>query len=157
MDQFLQMNPSVNSNCTNLLAGYDYCVALVNDTTITTVPTTTASMYVSAPTQTASGATANYYEWYTTKDGDSCSSIEVAYGVTIAQLRAWNTNINATCGNLWLGYAYCVSSDDSVPTGIASISVTTITATSSLSLTYVPAPTQTATGTTSNCYAWYTV
>ncbi|KAK4221168.1 hypothetical protein QBC38DRAFT_492576 [Podospora fimiseda] len=47
-------------------------------------------------------------KWYKVKSGDSCWTVEQAYGITFSQLRSWNTQLDAQCYNLWLGYYICV-------------------------------------------------
>ena len=165
--EFINLNPSINSGCTNLLQGYAYCVAAVNGTTISTTITqpppssTIVSSYLPAPTQTVTGTTKDCYIWYITQSGDSCYSIQVSNSITLDQFRSWNPYIDANCDNLFIDYAYCVSSNDPVVSSFASIpttsgsskaspTVSTITTSS-----YVPAPTQTVTGTTGDCYKWY--
>ncbi|PYI13866.1 hypothetical protein BO99DRAFT_395918 [Aspergillus violaceofuscus CBS 115571] len=155
--QFMAMNPSLDGNCSNLQIGYDYCVALVNGTTITatltTTATPTATAYKPAPTQTVSGTTDECYEWYIVQDSDTCKTIEVEFGITLAVFRALNTYIDASCSNLWLSYAYCVSgvAENAAGTG------TTMTVTTTSTSTYVAAPTQTVSGSTAECFEWYVV
>ncbi|OOF93376.1 carbohydrate-binding module family 50 protein, partial [Aspergillus carbonarius ITEM 5010] len=107
---FEEINPSVNSECTNLVPGLSYCVFPVanwNSTNATTTATATPS-YVTAPAPTLSGTTADCYEWHVIAMGDYCALLESEYGITFAQLQYWNSNLNSTCGNLVLGDAYCV-------------------------------------------------
>ncbi|KAL4901141.1 hypothetical protein BDW74DRAFT_181995 [Aspergillus multicolor] len=120
--QLIAMNPSIDEACSNLLYGFDYCVAAVNGTSITPpvtstpTPTTTSdggstmtSTTVSAPTKTRTGTTETCYEWYVAVSGDSCWSIYTAYEITFEQFRQWNEVIDEECSNLWPDYAYCVS------------------------------------------------
>lgn len=51
------------------------------------------------------GAAANCKSWYTVKAGDQCSKLPAS----LDDLRKLNSNLDSTCSNLWLGYAYCVS------------------------------------------------
>jgi hypothetical protein len=162
------MNPSINSTCGNLLTGFDYCVATVNGSTITSAPisasqtstaVTTTSTYVAAPTQTVTGTTSECYEWYVVQSGDGCDTLLGAYSITLAQFQAWNTYIDDACDNLWPDYAYCVSSpltvsSSTIPTTTAAASTT---ASATATRTYVAAPTQTVAGTTADCYAWYVI
>ena len=78
--------------------------------------------------------------------GDTCSSIEAAYGITFATFYAWNPAIGSDCTNLWLGEAYCVAISGSS----ASTTTTVISTTSSLT---PPGPTQS--GITSACTEYY--
>ena len=61
-------------------------------------------------TKTAPGVAANCAQFYTVQSGDSCWTVEQKYGLTFAQFQQMNTQINAQCSNLWLGYNYCVKS-----------------------------------------------
>lgn len=51
----------------------------------------------------AAGASSNCKSWYTVKAGDTCESTGQE-----SALRSLN-QIDANCGNLWLGYAYCIA------------------------------------------------
>ncbi|SPQ17644.1 7dbeae35-a3da-44ea-9ecd-ca6af702dbf4 [Thermothielavioides terrestris] len=55
------------------------------------------------------GVVASCKTYYFVQPGDSCWSIELAKGISDAQLHKWNTGINADCTNLW---ANAVSADD---------------------------------------------
>jgi LysM repeat protein len=77
-----------------------------------------SSTTTAAPTATAatasSGAELYPYaispcqEYYTIVEGDYCRKVEVQFGITAAQLQAWNTGLDDSCTNLWKGYQYCV-------------------------------------------------
>ncbi|KAJ5976026.1 hypothetical protein N7481_009733 [Penicillium waksmanii] len=49
--------------------------------------------------------------YYKVKSGDSCYSIDLAAGITLAQFRSWNTQIDATCTNLWVDYYVCTKAE----------------------------------------------
>lgn len=104
VDLFEEINPSINKNCTNLTPGFYYCVYPTADWNVTILNCTTLSA-VTGPASATTGAISPCYEWYTIQSGDSCSSIEIEYSITFAQLQAWNSNLNSTCGNLILGDA----------------------------------------------------
>ncbi|KAH2165418.1 hypothetical protein KXW37_006451 [Aspergillus fumigatus] len=122
--QLRLMNPQINADCTNLWANTSYCVALVSGTTVITTASSSAtptrssssgstspsptSSTVAPPAPTQPGATSSCYEWYVAVPGDDCSKIDTQYGITFAQLRAWNLYLDSTCSNLWSDYAYCV-------------------------------------------------
>ncbi|OCK78407.1 carbohydrate-binding module family 50 protein [Lepidopterella palustris CBS 459.81] len=85
-------------------------------TPTTVVPTVTPTIVVptqvgdSTPSSTkAPGASASCKGWYTVQSGDYCGIVEQKFGVTMAQLQSWNTQLLSDCSNLWLGYSYCVS------------------------------------------------
>ncbi|OQE12254.1 hypothetical protein PENVUL_c001G06580 [Penicillium vulpinum] len=131
---FKAINPSVNTDCTNLVPGLSYCVFPVaswNSTDATTTTTATAS-YVTAPAPTVSGTTSNCYTWHVVVSGDYCALLESEYGITFAQLQYWNSNLDPTCGNLILGDAYCVDGP-SIASG-SSVAVGSATATAALKL-----------------------
>lgn len=157
LDQFYAMNPSLFTNCTNLLAGLDYCVATVASTataTATAVPTSTA---VSAPTKTVTGTTSTCYEWYVVQSGDSCDKIDGLYGITFDYFRSLNTYVDAACDNIWAGYAYCVSGVALVSSTATTTTTVATTALPTSTRVYVAAPTSTVSGTTDECYEWYVV
>ncbi|KAJ5875669.1 uncharacterized protein N7473_013016 [Penicillium subrubescens] len=87
-------------------------------TSSTVVPTTTPVAAIQTPAATAatptSGAELYPYtispcqEYYTIVEGDYCRKVEVQFGITAAQLQAWNTGLDDSCTNLWKGYQYCV-------------------------------------------------
>ncbi|KAH2931753.1 hypothetical protein KXW45_005754 [Aspergillus fumigatus] len=54
------------------------------------------------------GIVSNYAKFYQVKSGDSCWSIENAAGITLAQFRSWNTQIDESCTNLWVDYYVCI-------------------------------------------------
>ena len=118
--QFRAWNTYIDAVCDNLWGDYAYCVSsplTISSSTSTTSPTTTTSSatttktYVAAPTQTVTGTTADCYEWYVVESGNDCTTLENGYDITLAEIRAWNTYIDAACDNLWADYAYCVDSD----------------------------------------------
>jgi hypothetical protein len=54
------------------------------------------------------GIVSNCKSFHLIKDGDSYWSINTDAGKTLTQFRAWNTQIDAGCSDLWLGYYVCV-------------------------------------------------
>jgi LysM repeat protein len=151
------MNPSIDSECRNLLAGVDYCVAPVDGTTVpsltstlqpTQPPSTSSTATPTAvppPAPTSPGTTSTCYKWYTTVSGDTCDKITTSSSITFAQFRAWNPYIDSTCSNLWADTAYCV----------AGASATTTSSSSAAATVSPPAPTND--GANSACAKWHTV
>ena len=137
IDLFLAINPSLDSQCTNLFVGLAYCVFPTADWNATASassgssapPTTSSLAYVSAPAPTPSGTTAKCYKYHTVVSGDYCSLIESEYGITMAQLVAWNTDLKDDCSNLLLGEAYCVQGDSTSNGAKVAAAVATPTAT----------------------------
>ncbi|CEG78282.1 hypothetical protein RMATCC62417_12914 [Rhizopus microsporus] len=46
---------------------------------------------------------------YIVKNGDTCSKIDKAFGVSFNQLRRWNPSINSRCTNLYIDQILCLS------------------------------------------------
>lgn len=107
MAQLQAWNPSLRSDCGNLILGDAYCVSGPNGTSSTSsTPTPTA---VPPPGPTQAGVPANCDEWVMQKDGVYCSDMAAAAGITLNQLYAWNPALNGDCSGLWVGYAYCIA------------------------------------------------
>lgn len=112
--QFYAWNPAVCSNCGSLWLDETYCVV--------------------APSQP--GISTARIEYYVTQSGDSCGTIESAYGITFAQFYEWNPAVGSNCGSLWLDETYCVAAP----------------ATTTTSSVTPPGPTQTGIIATCNAY-----
>ncbi|TID25338.1 carbohydrate-binding module family 50 protein [Venturia nashicola] len=56
----------------------------------------------------APGATTDCAKYYNIQNGDVCSKVSRKFTISLEQLRQMNTQIDAGCSNLWLGYDYCV-------------------------------------------------
>ncbi|KAF7368271.1 hypothetical protein MVEN_00148000 [Mycena venus] len=82
--QLHQLNPGINSGCTNLQIGQALCL---------------------------SGGTSGggCSQTYTVVSGDTCAVIESKTGVSDAQLHAQNPAINSGCTNLQIGQTLCIS------------------------------------------------
>lgn len=102
---FEQINPSINSGCTNLELGLNYCVKPTYDWNANRTTTTGPSTTQAAPAPTGSGTIGSCYTWYVVKSGDYCSLIESSYGIADSEFRLWNPSLDANCGNLVLGNA----------------------------------------------------
>ncbi|KAF7346923.1 hypothetical protein MVEN_01444700 [Mycena venus] len=83
--QLHQLNPGINSGCTNLQIGESLCV--------------------SGGTSSGGGCS----QTYTVVSGDTCAVIESKTGVSDAQLHAQNPAINSGCTNLQIGETLCIS------------------------------------------------
>ena len=121
---FEAVNPSINSDCTDLIAGLAYCIQPTADWNSTSTDSTTTAAYVTAPAPTVSGTTTQCYEWHTVVSGDYCGLLESEYGITFAQLQQWNPTLDAACSNLILGDAYCVTGDGDSATSAAGATAT---------------------------------
>ncbi|KAJ5593733.1 hypothetical protein N7537_010637 [Penicillium hordei] len=99
--QFKSWNSQMDANCLNLWLDYYACVH-VPGTTTTPAPQPTAEP--TGPTPQMPGIVSNFKTYHRIKNGDSCYTIGLAAKITLAQFRAWNTQVDATCSNLWLEY-----------------------------------------------------
>ncbi|KAL5332615.1 hypothetical protein BJX70DRAFT_404410 [Aspergillus crustosus] len=107
VDQFRSWNTEINADCTNLWVDYYVCVHVPGTTT--TVPATPEPIEdPTGPTPQLPGTVSNCKSFHLIESGDSCWSIYTEAGITLAQLRQWNSHINAGCSNLWLAYYICV-------------------------------------------------
>ncbi|KAH8649337.1 hypothetical protein BX600DRAFT_419503 [Xylariales sp. PMI_506] len=126
----------------NLVAGQNYCVigtatttstttttkatttsTSTSTTSITTPVTTTTSSSGYEPTQ--SGLVSNCNNFHLVVTGDSCSGIELQYGISTAEFSSWNPAIDSACSNLYLGYYVCVGVPGAVTTTAATTTTTT--------------------------------
>ncbi|KAJ2979136.1 hypothetical protein NQ176_g3432 [Zarea fungicola] len=174
---FEQINPSIDSNCFNLIPGLWYCVQPTPDWN-TTVTGNTTSTPVPAPAPTPSGTVSTCYKWHVIVSGDTCSTMQQTLGVTIQQLILWNPSLLADCSNLLQGEAYCISGPMALTTtggGVSTRPATTTSAAQSTSKTIATGTTTTAKsssvassttlappapttpGTTSSCSKWHVV
>ncbi|GAB1211057.1 hypothetical protein ATERTT37_000169 [Aspergillus terreus] len=105
--QFKSWNTGVDDSCTNLWLDYYVCVHVPGATTTApgaAEPTTDPS----SPTPKLPGIVDNCKSFHLIESGDSCWSIYTEAGITLEQLREWNTQLDAACSNLWLGYYVCI-------------------------------------------------
>ena len=119
--QLYAWNPTLDANC-DLAIGQVLCVSESPTSTSSSVSTTTTSTSVSA---TPTACT----KYYTVVSGDYCYLIETNFGITSAQLYAWNPTLDANC-DLSIGQVLCVSES---PTSTSSSSTQVSTTTSSAS------------------------
>lgn len=76
---------------------------------VTTPPATpTPTPTPTGPQPQMPGIATNCKKYYKVASGNTCETIQAAKGITLAQIRAWNTMVNAGCTNLWLDYYICV-------------------------------------------------
>ncbi|WYZ42002.1 hypothetical protein EsH8_V_000897 [Colletotrichum jinshuiense] len=143
--QLRSWNTDINAGCSNLWLDYYICTGVPGAVT----PPTTTAQTTTAPGPTVSpvmpGVVANCNRHYKIQSGDSCDVVASKNGITVAQLRSWNTDINAGCSNLWLDYYVCTG----VP---GAVTPTTTTAAA-------PGPTNTPQlpGAVGNCDKWYKI
>lgn len=123
------MNPSLNLQCTNLLTGIDYCVALVNGTTLVT-PTFTATgpTATGTPTPHQPNMVSNCTAFDVCIPDDTCDSLTTRNGINIDQLELWNPDVGSSCTLLLVGDYYCVAAPSPVTTTTSSVISTTTSA-----------------------------
>ncbi|PMD16786.1 carbohydrate-binding module family 50 protein [Hyaloscypha hepaticicola] len=120
--QLYAWNPTLDANC-DLAVGQVLCVS-ESPTSTSSVSTTTTSTSVSA---TPTACTKHY----TVVSGDYCYLIETNFGITSAQLYAWNPTLDANC-DLSIGQVLCVSeSPTSTSSSSTQVSTTSTSSTSS--------------------------
>ncbi|THG96439.1 hypothetical protein EW026_g5394 [Hermanssonia centrifuga] len=135
-DTFYYLNPVVNSDCSNLYSGFDYCVAehyyvsanvysdlrsihtlmtspleeafLAPSVTITPPPATVTQAVPTPAPGTLDPSTC--LEYYTAQVGDTCFAITVVNNINNAQFLYWNSGIKSDCSNLVPGLDYCLAS-----------------------------------------------
>ncbi|GKZ35782.1 hypothetical protein AbraIFM66950_006577 [Aspergillus brasiliensis] len=100
-------NSPTMPDCTNLWLDYYVCVHVPGATT-TTPAAPDPTNDPSGPTPQLPGIVEDCKSFHLVKDGGNCYSISSDAGITLAQLRQWNTEIDAACNNLWLGYYVCI-------------------------------------------------
>ncbi|KAL6230075.1 hypothetical protein BDW75DRAFT_245169 [Aspergillus navahoensis] len=116
--QFLAWNPNFNSLCQNAVnfIGYVVCISppggYLNHTTgmegNSTAPTE-ATTAAPAPTNAVNGTNTYCGAWYTVVEGDQCSLVSLAHGLSLTDFYFLNPEIDQGCTNLLLGEAYCVA------------------------------------------------
>ena len=160
---FREINPSVDTDCTNLVPGLWYCVHPTYDWNITTGddgsggPTSTSSTPVAAPGPTPTGTTQECYKWHMVVSGDNCQLLQNTLGVTMAQLVAWNPNLKADCSNLMLDAAYCVQGPPLPSASTSSIPLTTTTSTTTTTKSTTTSSSSSSPTPTTTCTQTYTV
>ncbi|KAK1978616.1 hypothetical protein LZ30DRAFT_799936 [Colletotrichum cereale] len=148
--QLRSWNTDINASCSNLWLDYYICTrvpGVVVPTTTTRASTTSTAAAGPTVSPVMPGAASNCDRYYKIQSGDSCDAVASKNGITVAQLRSWNPDINASCSNLWLDYYICTR----VP-GAATPATTTKT-------TIAPGPTTTPQlpGAVGNCNKWYKI
>ncbi|KAJ8114046.1 hypothetical protein OPT61_g3980 [Boeremia exigua] len=138
--QLKSWNTEINTSCSNLWLDYYVCVHVPGAATPPTTTTTTGPSPSNSPLMP--GVVGNCNRFYKIQSGDGCDSIAQKNGITPAQLKSWNTEINASCSNLWLDYYIC--------TGVPGAATTTTSPPSPSNSPALP-------GAVSNCNKWYKI
>ncbi|KAF2473700.1 uncharacterized protein BDR25DRAFT_323452 [Lindgomyces ingoldianus] len=118
-----------------------------------TVSTIIPDGWVAPPAPTSTGTPNNCNKWHVVGPGDTCNGVEAKYKISDSLFRQWNPTINAQCGNLGTGMAYCVRVWIEPSTTISSMPITSTMKPSSVSSAGPPGPTQS--GTSPTCTKWH--
>ncbi|KAJ2988304.1 hypothetical protein NUW54_g9156 [Trametes sanguinea] len=94
LSDFRAWNPEVNAQCTNIALGLAYCVSGPPPSSSPIAPGT---------------ITTDCSSYYTVQAGDTCQVIEDQYSISFDQIRQWNPEVDANCGNIQPGLGYCVA------------------------------------------------
>lgn len=117
----------------------------------TATSTTSTGNGVSTPSPVQTGIASNCNKFYLVQQGDSCSNIASAYGISLTDFYAWNPAVGSSCANLDYGYDVCV--------GIIGFTATVTTSTSTITTPTngISTPMPIQTGMVSNCNKFYLV
>ncbi|KAL1957768.1 hypothetical protein VTO42DRAFT_5486 [Malbranchea cinnamomea] len=131
LDDFLRWNPSVGSNCDNLVDGAWYCVGIPGTPTTRTAPLPTTQP-TSLPTQ--SGVAPDCTDFWLVGPDDTCASIIASSGITESEFFVWNPAVGSTtCDNLIEDFYVCVGVGGGLesdgPTGSPTVTPATVPAT----------------------------
>jgi LysM repeat protein len=138
--QLKSWNTEINASCSNLWLDYYICTHVPG----AVLPTTTSTAPTPSNSPPMPGVDPKCSRFHKIKSGDQCDSIAASAGISVAQLKSWNTAIDATCSNLWLDYYVCTL----VPGAV--LPTTTSTAPT-------PSNSPTMPGAASNCNKWHKI
>ncbi|KAK0625193.1 hypothetical protein B0T17DRAFT_265186 [Bombardia bombarda] len=108
---FYALNPSVGSDCANLLSGFYVCLGAASDGSGAPATTISTGAPVAAtPSPVQSGMVAGCRRFYLVEGGDSCFGIASAAGVDLSLFGTWNPAVGASsgCGGLLSGEFVCI-------------------------------------------------
>lgn len=142
--QLTTWNPEIGSGCNSMWLDYYICVSIIG---VNPAPsTTTTGNGIATPTPIQPGMVGNCDAFHKVASGDECGVLASRYGVTVAQLTAWNPQIGSGCGGMWLDYYICVSI-----VGVQPSKTTTTKATTTTKGNGIATPTPYQEGMTRNC------
>ncbi|KAJ5153375.1 uncharacterized protein N7482_009853 [Penicillium canariense] len=145
---FLNWNPAVQTDCSGLVMGDYYCVAVPG------TPTTRTASAVTLPTPaTPSDTISTCSDYWLVGTNDNCTTIADANGILVATLETWNPSLKSDCSGLSSNTYICVG----IPSNDTSTTSSTIATAITTSGAATPSPTQEQTGMTSDCIRFYKV
>lgn len=113
ISQLISWNIDISPGCDNLnlglLAGHQICVSFPGDVSAptATAPASTATL-APVPTNVVEGTNTQCGRYYEVRGGDTCAIVTNNQGLSLVDFYFLNPEVNSTCGNLLLGYSYCV-------------------------------------------------
>ena len=155
--QLLSWNPAIGSNCESLQLDVHVCVGVIGGatTTTTTSSTTSKGNGIVTPTPIREGTTSTCTQFHFVVKGDTCATLGTKYGVTFAQILAWNPTVGSSCDGMWLDTYVCVKATGGPTAAPTTTSKTTSTSTTTGNGVATPTPTQP--GMVTNCKTFYKV
>ncbi|KAF7730567.1 hypothetical protein EC973_001948 [Apophysomyces ossiformis] len=105
LDEFYQMNPHVNSKCTNLHNGKKYCVQKGSSGSSNKKKNTSGGN-----SKVTSGSCVKQH---TVSSSDTCISVAKHYGISLDDFYKLNPKVHHNCDNLDDGKSYCVQAGSS--------------------------------------------
>ncbi|KAL3427963.1 LysM domain-containing protein [Phlyctema vagabunda] len=134
LEELRALNPAIDSFCNNIIPGVAYCIegeievcpgcppcqgcpplpgassiALLPSGTSPAVPSGTGCAPVRPPTFPPPSTTTECCEYIVVGDADTCEGVLQTAGITLAQFRLLNPDVDENCFNLLRGVAYCVN------------------------------------------------
>ncbi|KAK2760016.1 hypothetical protein FQN54_002752 [Arachnomyces sp. PD_36] len=160
MEEFLEWNPELDSDCSGLYHGWWVCIGIQPQTVTATfeytltpppvvVPSPTKftptvfppinSSFTALPTQ--SGVPQNCQAFYHAKANETCRDVLKNGFPTREEFFEWNPALKGNCDGLWEGYWYCVAAyEDGFPPPPPTVT---------------SSPSPVPTGQTDSCTSWY--
>lgn len=116
MVQLESWNLNLNRQCSNLqdYSNTTICIGPpvdIADASPTNTNADQSTFATPAPLPTDLVADTNTYcgKYYSTAEGDNCGLITTQNRISLKDFYFLNPEVNSTCGNLYLGYSYCVA------------------------------------------------
>ncbi|KAJ5313358.1 uncharacterized protein N7443_000242 [Penicillium atrosanguineum] len=159
---FLNWNPAVQSDCSGLVIGDYYCVAIPD------TPTTRTASLTALPTPTTPSDTiSDCADYWLVGTNDNCTAIASTNGISVTNLEAWNPSLGPDCSGLTADTYICVAAPRNTSTSSTSSSISsgsTITPpsstpaqTSATATSAGASPSPVQTGMVSGCIRFYKV
>ncbi|KAG7416469.1 hypothetical protein DER46DRAFT_624855 [Fusarium sp. MPI-SDFR-AT-0072] len=112
---FIEWNPAVGKDCTNLWKGTNACVCVNGYTSSPTTNTKpnpvgiTSDNGFTTPSPIQAGLVKNCVKFHYIGAGTTCHSVLHHYKITMAQFAQWNPAVGEDCTNLWKDTYACVA------------------------------------------------